>query len=187
MSGEAAFRAVKYGLAGLVIGTTTSALGDMIYQKLVAQTMQKAMAASNTNLGGIAGVALNAVLAGAFGSLVIYAGDQVFESVVGDDFLGHLIFYQSAFLTSGSLRAATGSIQMAVNQLVALDASIVRNHTSPQSGTPIQTGTPPGAPTKPKPISVETAPAQGITELYAVKSSKTSSCVTGMCGGSLFK
>ena len=103
---EGAGASLRYGVAGLLAGSSTAWVTDKVYGYVAPQLIR-------TGSPSLTQSALTAVVGGAFVSVMIYAGDRVLESVVDMDAdpLFRSTFYQSAFLGSSTARMAVANVQ----------------------------------------------------------------------------
>lgn len=110
---EGAGASLRYGLAGLIAGSSTGWMTDKVY----AYISPHLTAPKGTTLTLSA---LNAVVGGALVSVMIFAGDRVLESVVDMDAdpLFRTTFYQSAFLGSSTARMAVANVQAVWSSLM---------------------------------------------------------------------
>lgn len=130
---EGAGNAIRYGLAGIAVGTTTGFVTDKVYHMLLAPNLQVS--------GNISRAALTAVAAGSLASLMIFGGAQALEMIVdvGSDPLFMTTYYQSAFFSQSTARIAISSLQQVLASAI------------PQSAPKQQQGPPPPAPAHAKP------------------------------------
>jgi len=141
---EGAWQAVKSAVAGIAIGTTTGVVGDAVFQKLVMPIL-KPPVTPNSGGGALAQMALSAMVTGATGGLIVYGGNQVFEMVAGNDFFGHLVFYQSCFFTSATIQGSALQIKAILNAIVRMNQTITNNPPSaPQAPVPPPSSAPSG-------------------------------------------
>lgn len=137
MSTEA-LQVVKIGVAGIAIGSAVSWGGDMIFSRGI-QATGLANPVTMNNLGTIGAAGVQLALAGGFGALVLYGGDQIMQQVSGgSDPLFHVLFYNTCYQQSGTIALAA----RAVRQL--LDMTFV-SLTTPPTGT-VSTNSLPAAP-----------------------------------------
>lgn len=159
---EGAGNAIRYGLAGIAVGTLTGFVTDKVYQMALAPQLQVS--------GNISRAALTAVVAGSLASVMLWGGAQVLETVVdvGNDPLFMTTYYQSAFFSQSTARIAISSLQ----QVVASGM--------PQSAPKQQQGSAPPPPAQAKayeglgpahmPQSPAHSPAMNYTQMSAVPS-----------------
>lgn len=138
MSAREVLEIAKKGTIAIALGAGTAFAADKIFSLIATQLDFKTITPS---VGGR--LLFQAVAAGAFGCVAVYAGDQVFEMAVGDDFLSHLIFYQTSILTMGTLQSSAASVKALLSIPLQL------------SGPP-----PPQAQTRPPPIAVTAVAAE---------------------------
>ena len=103
---EGVGNAVKYGLAGIVVGTTTGFLTDTVYSKVAGYT-------SWGNEGNVSKSAVSLIVAGTLSAGFMFGGDMVLESAmdVGKDPLFRIMFYQSCFLSQNTVKVAIGGVR----------------------------------------------------------------------------
>jgi len=137
---EGAGNAIRYGLAGIAVGTATGFVTDKVYQMLLAPNLQVS--------GNVSRAALTAVAAGSLASLMMFAGAQALEMVVdvGNDPLFMSTYYQSAFFSQSTARISISSLQQVMSSLMPQSAP-----KPPPSGGSTQP--PAGAPTHAAPYT----------------------------------
>lgn len=170
---DSVLRVVRSGLGGIVVGTVTAAAGDYAVN-LVMGNIQKPKII--TNAGALANMAVGAVVSGAAGAVILYAGDSLFERFVGDEFLAHMIFFQTFFFQSGTIRGASHQLRAMLNGVSNMDSLITTGNLKSLSKPPAaSTAAPTGSPA-PVPGPGETP----IQEMFATKSNKA--CSRNGCG-----
>lgn len=165
---EGAGASLRYGLAGLIAGSSTGWVTDKVYGYISPHlTLTR-----GTNLTSSA---LSAVVGGALVSVMIYAGDRVLESVVDMDAdpLFRSTFYQSAFLGSSTARMAVSNVQAVWSSLMP----------ATQKGGPMQYNPMPVA--KNNPVQEPGPVMQPGLSQAPVQRRATPSCQSGTSCGSI--
>lgn len=165
---EGAGASLRYGLAGLIAGSSTGWVTDKVYGYISPHlTLTR-----GTNLTSSA---LSAVVGGALVSVMIYAGDRVLESVVDMDAdpLFRSTFYQSAFLGSSTARMAVSNVQAVWSSMMP----------TPQKGGPMQYNPMPVA--KNNPVQEPGPVMQPGLSQPPVQRRATPSCQSGTSCGSI--
>lgn len=144
---SAAISAVKNGVTAIAVGTGVAIGGDYLYSELIMPVLNKG-SSSLTNLALAGKLLVGGVVAGASGSIVMYVGDQAITQIMGDDFLGHMIFYQSVFFQSQLFQITARDLRQALGVLIG----------SPGAGGPPRNSGPKVGPQKPpsQPVPSET-------------------------------
>ena len=172
MSTEGLFNAVRYGVTGIAIGAATGFLGDVVISQVNKAIQLKA---STTNAGIVGQQVLNIVVSGGLGAAAIYGGNFIFESLAGDDFLAHMLFYQTAFFSSQAIASSGTSTRNLLTMLMNVDKAMTKTPPPPvASGQGVT------------PVTAEVAPpSPPMMELFAGRNGRTTSGCgrTGMCGG----
>ena len=110
MSTEA-LQVVKIGIAGIAIGSAVSWGGDMLFSRGIAAT-GLANPVTMGNLGAVGAAGVQLALAGGFGALVLYGGDQLMQQVSGGaDPLFHVLFYNTCYQQSGTIALAARAVR----------------------------------------------------------------------------
>lgn len=118
MSTEA-LQVVKIGVAGIAIGSAVSWGGDMVFSRGI-QATGLANPVTMNNLGTIGAAGVQLALAGGFGALVLYGGDQIMQQVSGgSDPLFHVLFYNTCYQQSGTIALAARAVRQLLDMTFA--------------------------------------------------------------------
>lgn len=111
---EGVGNAIKYGLAGIVVGTATGAATDLVYSKIAGY-------ASWSGEGNVSKSAVNVIVAGSIAAGFMFGGDMFLEASfdIGKDPLFRILFYQSAFLSQNTVKVAVGGVRTLMNGVAA--------------------------------------------------------------------
>lgn len=111
---EGVGNAIKYGLAGIVVGTATGAATDLVYSKIAGY-------ASWSGEGNVSKSAVSVIVAGSIAAGFMFGGDRVLEATfdVANDPLFRILFYQSAFLSQNTVKVAIGGVRTLISGVAA--------------------------------------------------------------------
>lgn len=103
---EGAGNAVKYGLAGIAVGTATGVVTDMVFRQI--GNMVQWSGEGNTSK-----LAVHAILAGTVSSVMLYGGSMVLENMmdVSKDPLYLIIYYNTAVMSQNTIRQAISGVR----------------------------------------------------------------------------
>ena len=169
---EGAGASIKFGLAGIAIGSATAFVTDKVYGMIAPKLMGTS--------GAVGQGLLTAVVGGALASVMIFAGDRVLESMMdmGGDPLFRTTYYQAAFLGSGTARMAVSNFQGVLNSVMPKAAPAVSPKPDQQPSREL--------PYTPMPVNMGIGPQMGLPPSSASgKARKTPGCAAGMNCGSI--
>lgn len=169
---EGAGASIKFGLAGIAIGSATAFVTDKVYGMIAPKL---------TGTSGAVGQGLlTAVVGGALASVMIFAGDRVLESLMdmGGDPLFRTTYYQAAFLGSGTARMAVSNFQGVLNSVMPKAAPVVSPMASDKQASSKE------IPYTPMPVNMGIGPQMQLPQTSG-KSRKTPGCAAGMNCGSI--
>jgi hypothetical protein len=111
---EGVGNAVKYGLAGLVVGTATGSVTDMIYSKIGGYIAW-------SGEGNVSKSAVSVIVAGSVAAAFMFGGDMLLESAfdVAQDPLFRVMFYQSAFISQSTVKVAITGVRSLIGGVVS--------------------------------------------------------------------
>lgn len=168
---EGAGGSIKFGLAGIAVGSATAFVTDKVYGMIAPSLMGKS--------GAVGQGLLTAVVGGALASVMIFAGDRVLESMMdmGGDPLFRTTYYQAAFLGSGTARMAVANFQGVLSSLMPKNTPVAAPTPDKQSSREM--------PYTPMPVNVGLGPQMGMPPATPSGKTRTPGCAAGMNCGSI--
>ncbi len=126
---EGAANAIKYGLAGVAVGTATGVATDFFFRQ-IGNVVQW------SGEGNTAKMVVHSILAGTVSSVMLYGGSMLLETVadVSNDPLYLIVYYNTALMSQNTIRQAVSGMRHLLPNPISLGPPQSSQHAPPVLG-----------------------------------------------------